>query len=171
MRGRGPIANCRVRVLQLYARRSIVSLPAAPKSEIVRTRIDRMPWAKVRRYMLLLNLRLAHAGTYTHLSRRPRTRVGPKRDPRVRPTHRGFKNRSCQTRAAPELTPRRPTTRPTSRPPLDAPRAAPTRAARGQTPAHGWPNASTARQGPKSRPATQEAFQGQTRASQAPASD
>jgi len=121
--------------------------------------------------LLLLNLRLAHAGTYTHLSRRPHTRVGPKRDPRGRPTHRGSNNRSRQTRAAPDrrtadatLTPRRPTTRPTSRPPLDAPRASPTRAARGQTPAHGSANASTARQGPKSRPAAQEAFQGQSRA-------
>ena len=44
---------------------------------------------------------------------------------------------------------------------LDAPRASPTRAARGQTPAHGSTNASTVRQDPNSRPAAQEAFQGQ----------
>ena len=111
-------------------------------------------------YCLLLNLRLAHAGTYTHLSRRPRTRVGPKRDPRWRPTHRGSKNVAPNSRRARRRTQHslRVGPQPGRHPGLvlDAPRASPTRAARGQTPAHGSTNASTVRQDPNSRPRAQE---------------
>ena len=72
-------------------------------------------------FLLLLNLRLAHAGTYTHLSRRPRTRVGPQNatregDQRIAVPKTGRTKLAPRQTAPHTLTPRRTTTGPTSRP-------------------------------------------------------
>ena len=54
--------------------------------------------------LLLINLQLTLAGIYTHLTRRPRTRVDPKRDPQGRATRHGIQNSGRPNKA-----PRQPT--------------------------------------------------------------